>query len=81
MFLQRLGDHWAVGRRPLCAPHFSAAAGAETGAFHARPPSPAGGPDEDNGQRGHLLHVADALHLYLQVPEDAALLQLIVPLK
>lgn len=74
LFLQCLGDHWPVRRRPLCPTNVSAAPGAETGAFHAGPPSPAGGPDEDNGQRSHLLHVAHALHLYLQVPEAAALL-------
>lgn len=80
-FLQCLGDHWAVGRWAFRAPNFPAAPGAEVGALHARPPSPAGGPDEDNGQRCHLLHVAHALHLYLQVPEAAALLlPFIVPL-
>lgn len=78
--LQRLGDHRSVRWRPFCAANFSAAPSAETGAFHARPPPPAGGPDEDNGQRSHLLHVAHALHLYLQVPEASAvsLLQLII---
>lgn len=78
VFPQHLGDHRPVGRRPLCATDFSAAPSAETGALHARPPSPAGSPDEDNGQRSHLLHVAHALHLYLQVPEAAALPQLSV---
>lgn len=73
-FLQCLGDHRAVGRRSFRAPNFPAAPGAEAGALHACPASPAGGPHEDNGQRCHLLHVAHALHLYLQVPEAAALL-------
>lgn len=78
MFLQRVGNHRSVGWRPLCATNLSAAPRAETGALHARPPSPARGPDEDNGQCSHFLHVAHALHLHLQVPEAAAALQLLV---
>lgn len=63
--LQCLGDHRAVGRGPVRAANLPPAPRAEAGALHARPAPPARGAHEDHGQRGHLLHVADALHLHL----------------
>lgn len=41
--------------------------GAEVGPIHAGPAEATGGTHEDHGQRGHLLHVAYALYLHLQV--------------
>lgn len=62
-----MGDRGPAGRGPLGAAHLPSHAGTEAGALHASPATPARRPHEDHGQRGHLLHVADALHLHLQV--------------
>lgn len=62
---QRVGDRGPAGRGPLCPADLSADAGAEAGPLHAGPPAPARRPHEDHGQCGHLLHVADALHLHI----------------
>lgn len=64
---QRLGDRGPAGRRSVSSPDLPADACAEACPFHAGSAEAAGGADEDHGQRGHLLHAAHALHLYLQV--------------
>lgn len=64
---QRVRDRRPVGRRPVRAEDLPAAAGAEAGQVHAGAQETAGGPHEDHGQRGHLLHAAHAFHLHLQV--------------
>lgn len=51
----------------VCAEDLQAVEGAEAGKVHASFEEAVGGPDEDNGQRGHFLHAAHALHLHLQV--------------
>lgn len=62
---QRVGDRGPAGRGALGLAHLSSHAGVEAGPLHASPATPACRPHEDHGQRGHLLYVADALHLHL----------------
>lgn len=64
---QRVGDHRSVGRGAVRPADVPAAAGAEAGALPAGPEETTRGADEDDGQRGHVLHAADAVHLHLQV--------------
>lgn len=69
---QHLGDHWPGRRGPLCAEDVPTPPGAEAGAFHACAAPPACGADEDYGQRSHILHAPDALHLHIQVRRQSA---------
>lgn len=62
---QRVGDRGAARRGALSAADLPAHAGSEAGALHAGPAAAACRPHEDHGQRGHLLHAADALHLHI----------------
>lgn len=62
-----MGDNWSSGRRLVSTANISSAAGSEAGSLPARPAETTGGADEDYGQRGHILHAADAVHLHIQV--------------
>lgn len=62
-----MGDCGSAGWWSVCAQDLPTDEGAEAGPFHASPAEAAGGADEDNGQRGHFLHAAYALHLHFQV--------------
>lgn len=64
---QCVGDNVSVGWWLVSPANVSSAAGTEAGSLPACPEETAGGPDEDHGQCGHILHAADALHLHLQV--------------
>lgn len=60
-----MGDNWSSGWWAVSPPHISSVAGLEACALPACPEETAGGADEDHGQRGHVLHAADAFHLYI----------------
>lgn len=64
---QRVGDNRSVGRRAVSPANVSAAAGAKAGPLLACPEEATCSADEDDGQRGHILHAADAVHLHVQV--------------
>lgn len=65
--LQRVGDHRSVGRRAVSPADVSVAASAKAGPLPARLEETTRSADEDDGQRGHVLHAADAVHLHVQV--------------
>lgn len=62
-----MGDCWGGGRRPVGAADLPPAESSEAGPVPSGPEEAVGGADENNGQRGHFLHAADAFHLHLQV--------------
>lgn len=62
-----MGDSGGGGGGPVGAAYLPPAESFEAGAVPPRPEEAAGGADEDHGQRGHVLHVADALHIHFQV--------------
>lgn len=64
---QRVGDNWPSRWRVVSPANVPAAAGPETGSLPACPAETACSADEDYGQCGHILHAADAVHLYFQV--------------
>lgn len=66
-------DHRPGRRRPVGAEDLPPAEGHQAGTLHARAQTAAGGADEDDGQRGHVLHAAHAIHLHLQVRSPAHL--------
>lgn len=62
-----MGDNRSVRRWLVSPADISLAAGAKAGPFPARPEETTRSADEDDGQCGHILHAADALHLHVQV--------------
>lgn len=64
---KRVGDNWPSRWGFVSPANVSAAAGPETGSLPACPAETACSADEDYGQCGHILHAADAVHLYFQV--------------
>lgn len=62
-----MGDHRSVGRRVVSPADVSLAARAKAGPLPARLEETTRSADEDDGQRGHVLHAADAVHLHVQV--------------
>lgn len=64
---QRVGDCGWGGGRFVSTANLPPAEGFEAGPVPSCPEEAACGPDKDYGQRGHILHVADALYIYIQV--------------
>lgn len=62
-----MGDRGPAGWGAVSAEDLQADEGSKAGPVHAGPAEAAGCADEDHGQRCHLLHAANALHLHLQV--------------
>lgn len=62
-----MGDHRAGGWGSVSAEDVSSPACAQTGALPPCTAQTACGPDEDHGQRGNILHAANAFHLHIQV--------------
>lgn len=70
-----MGDNWSSRWWAVSPANISSAACSEAGPLSARPEETTGGADEDDGQRGHVLHAADAFHLHFQVGTHAELAQ------
>lgn len=64
---QRVGDCGWGGGRFVSTANLPPAEGFEAGPVPSCPEEAARGADQDYGQRGHVLHVADALYIYIQV--------------
>lgn len=62
-----MGDNRSVGWRLVSSADIPVIAGSKAGPLPARPEETTGGADEDDGQRGHILHAVDAVHLHIQV--------------
>lgn len=62
-----MGDNRSVRRWLVSPADISVAAGAKAGPLPACPEETTRSADEDDGQCGHILHAADAVHLHIQV--------------
>lgn len=57
------GGRWGL----VGAAYVPSAESFEAGPVPSCPEEATSGADEDHGQRGHVLHVADALYIHIQV--------------
>lgn len=62
-----MGDCGGGRGRLVSTANLPIAEGFEAGPVPSCPEEAASGSDKDHGQRGHILHVADALYIHFQV--------------